>query len=155
MPRKHLADKGILFLQIFVALRNPSRCWAFLRNASWSWQTGVYSISAILYLPHPSPGYPQFSLWGISSLFEERMEYHDTLTGDKTVLEKTLLNLRGVVRARLGPLGVFNVSCEFFGPGNAAWRHHPLCISFNKSGCRSSSLRSLTNGGGGRVSPRS
>ena len=41
------------------------------------------------------------------------------------------------------------------GPSNAAWRHYTVCISFNKSGCRSSSLRSLTNGVGGRVSPRS
>ena len=67
------------------ALLNPSRFWAFLRNALWSWETGSYFNSTILYLLHPFSGYLQFLLWRVRCFLDKRMKNYDALTDDKTV----------------------------------------------------------------------
>ena len=67
------------------ALLNPSRFWAFLRNALWSWETGSYFNSTILYLLHPFPGYLKFMFWRVRCFFDKRMKNYDMLTDNKTV----------------------------------------------------------------------
>ena len=67
------------------ALLNPSRFWAFLRNALWSWETGSYFNSTILYLLHPFPGYFKFPFRSIRCFLDKRIKNHNTLTDDKTV----------------------------------------------------------------------
>jgi len=63
------------------ALLNPSRFRAFLRNALWSWETGSYFNSTILYLLHPFPGYLKFLFWCVRCLrhAQTRPEFHQQL----------------------------------------------------------------------------
>jgi hypothetical protein len=67
------------------ALLNPFRFWAFLMNAIWSWETGSYFNSTILYLLQPFPGYIQFLLWRVRCFLDKRVKNYSTLTDEKKI----------------------------------------------------------------------
>jgi hypothetical protein len=84
--RQRTLPEDILFsARSLYAFLNPSRFWAFLRNSLWSWGTGSYFNSTILYRLHPFPGYLKFRFWRVRRFLDKRMKNYDTLTDDKTV----------------------------------------------------------------------